>query len=394
MSPDEARAFCAVYTEEVLGWKLGASEVRALPAEDPAQARRAAERALRMHAAGGRERMILLGLGDGGLARLLRAALPENALLILETDMECARGAAGVSGKPGGAPLLTDTSPWALLLLARAAGFIPERCTLCRNPALAGKNRETLLAWERLFTASTMQTPPQIQPARVPSLSVACMLHPEEPDLEDFFARMPPWLNEVCVLWDGESVPAAMDCPAPLRAACRPLNAHFGEQRNTVLALCRSEWCLCLDADERLEARSWDALRRLLAVPELGGVLFPRLTFEGDAEHARVGYGLWPDMQLRLFRVTPGVRFEGAVHERVTGLAGRLGTAADIPLLHYSHVRKSAESLARRLAVFNQAAGEELHRLNAGYPRLPLAFLQKTQDALAGYLLMLPVASG
>jgi hypothetical protein len=173
-----------------------------------------------------------------------------------------------------------------------------------------------------------------------------------------------------------------------LRHACRPLDAHFGEQRNAMLALCRTEWFLYLDADERLSPRTWELLQRVPATPELGGALFPRQTFEGDEEHLRMGYGLWPDVQLRLLRKNAALRFEGAVHERVEGIQGRLALAADMPLLHYSHVRKDSRSLQRRLEVFNRAAGEERHRLSGSYPRLPRAFFHHVDETLR--LIMLP----
>jgi glycosyltransferase involved in cell wall biosynthesis len=175
-----------------------------------------------------------------------------------------------------------------------------------------------------------------------------------------------------------------------VRQSCRPLGAHFGEQRNAMLSLCRTEWVLYLDADERFDPRTWELLPRVLAASELGGALFPRRTFEGDADHVRMGYGLWPDVQLRLLRANAALRFEGAVHERVEGIEGRLALAADMPILHYSHVRKDSGSLQRRLEVFNRAAGEERHRLSGGYPRLPRAFFQHLDEALAGQLIMLP----
>jgi hypothetical protein len=103
-----------------------------------------------------------------------------------------------------------------------------------------------------------------------------------------------------------------------------------------------------------------------------------------------MGYGLWPDVQLRLLRKIAALRFEGAVHERPEGLAGRLALAADMPILHYSHVRKDSRSLQRRLDVFNRAAGEERHRLSGSYPRLPRAFFHDLDEALAGRLIMLP----
>ena len=389
MTLDVARACFGRYTREVLAWNLGQPDLADLPPEDAEQARRAADRTVRLHAASGRSWLLLLGLGDGTFARLLWEQLPsDRALVILETDAERARSVwPGFEGDCGAQRplLLADASIWALFLLVRAAGMDAANCTLCRNPASASTE---LLKWQRLFLESSLE---RVAPAAaLPPLSVLCMLHPEEPDLEDFFGHMPPWLHEVCVLWDGVLPSAVFNCPAPLRQSCRPLGAHFGEQRNAMLALCRTEWFLYLDADERLSPRTWELLPHMLAAPDLGGVLFPRRTFEGDEDHVRLGYGLWPDVQLRLLRRNAALRFEGAVHERVEGRAGRLALAADMPLLHYSHVRKDSRSLQRRLEVFNLAAGEERHRLSGSYPRLPRAFFHQLDEALAGRLIMLP----
>ena len=376
------------YTQEVLAWTLGEPRTSSVPPEDREQARRTADRAVRVHAASKRPWLLLPGLGDGTLARMLCERLPLGALVILETDAELARRVWPGLEEDCGVQrpvLLADSSIWALFLLVCAAGMDAANCTVCRNPASSSTD---LLKWQRLFQESRMERlTPQVAS---PSLSVLCMLHPEEPDLEDFFGHMPSWLHEVCILWDSVFPSVAFRCQVPLRQSCRPLGAHFGEQRNAMLALCRTEWCLYLDADERLSSRSWELLPHVLAAPELGGVLFPRQTFEGDEEHVRMGYGLWPDVQLRLLRRNTALRFEGAVHERVEGVQGRLALAADMPLVHYSHVRKDSRSLRRRLEFFNQAAGEERHRLSESYPRLPRAFFDHVDEAIAGRLTILP----
>ena len=390
MTPGVARECFSRYTQEVLAWSLGRPDSSVTP-EDGEQARRAADRTLRVHAASKRPWLLLLGLGDGTLARELAGKLPsDGALVILETDAERTRRVWPKLQADCGAQspaLLADVSIWSLFLLALAAGMDAENCTLCRNPASVSTE---LLKWQRLFLESRMERLEHCSGDAPLPLSVACMLHPEEPDLEDFFGHMPLWLHEVCVLWDGALPSASFRCQVPLRQSCRPLGAHFGEQRNAMLALCRTEWCLYLDADERLSSRTWELLPQLLAVPDLGGALFPRRTFEGDEAHVRMGYGLWPDVQLRLFRKNAALRFEGAVHERVEGLEQRVALAADMPILHYSHVRKDRRSLQRRLEVFNRAAGEERHRLSGGYPRLPRAFFHGLDEALAGRLIMLP----
>lgn len=368
---DTTVAFWNAYTAQVLAWRMGPARPEAsFAAEAPHRARRAADRTVRVSAAGRRPYTLLLGAGDGTLAEMLRADLPpECHLLVLETTPCAARRLR--SGHPD-LLLLADTSPWALLFLLAGAGITPDQCAVCRNPA-PDAYAPALDTWRRLFLGAHRHSLPA--PCSV-AISAACILHPDEPGLEDFFAHIPPWISELAVVWDTR-VPTAMPpCPVPLRQSVRPLRGDFSAQRNAMLELCTGEWCLYLDADERLSPATWAALPRLAGLSDADSVLFPRLTFEGDDRHARMGYGLWPDVQQRFFRRTAQVRFTGAVHEKLTGLKGRAALAPGLPLLHYSHIAKDRSALAERLAVYNAATGGPVHRLNTAYPCLERATLE------------------
>ncbi|NHZ47758.1 hypothetical protein, partial [Nitratidesulfovibrio liaohensis] len=307
--------------------------------------------------------------------------------------------------------LLADTSPWALLLLLRATGITPETATLFPNPFLSDAEAEALHRWRRLFAGcvpvalsealpdalpdALPEALPDASPvaqqdarekardasAHSPGLGVGAILHPAEPDLPAFFAQVPGWVREMAVVWDG--APPAFDpvplCPVPLRQTVRPLGGDFSAQRNAMLGLLSTEWCLYLDADERLAPRTWALLPRLMAVPGTGAWLLPRATAYPDPNHLRVGYGLWPDVQLRLFRRMPGVCFRGAVHERVVGVHGHTCLLADAWIDHLSWTAKDRDALAERLRVFNAAGTAQpapppsggLHRLSTEYPALP-----------------------
>ncbi|MBG3878295.1 hypothetical protein FVW20_15075, partial [Desulfovibrio oxamicus] len=296
-----------------------------------------------------------------------------------------------------------DTSPWALLLLLRATGVTPETATLFPNPFLPDAETGALRRWRRLFAGCVPVALPDALPdahhdalpdahhdagdgahevaPHHPSLGVGAILHPAEPDLPAFFAQIPGWVREVAVVWDG--APPAFDpvplCPVPLHQAVRPLGGDFSAQRNAMLGLLSTEWCLYLDADERLSPRTWALLPRLMAVPGTGAWLLPRATAYPDADHLRVGYGLWPDVQLRLFRLMPGVCFRGAVHERVVGVHGHTCLLADAWIDHLSWTAKDRDALTERLRVFNAAGTGQaapsppggLHRLSKEYPALP-----------------------
>lgn len=125
----------------------------------------------------------------------------------------------------------------------------------------------------------------------------------------------------------------------------------------------------------------------------IDGILFPRRTFHPDANHTRIGFGLWPDLQLRLFRNRPGVRFEGHIHEKLVGLGEGIAILPGHSIRHFSQVTKDRLALEQRLAVFDEAAGHKLHRLNEAYPRLCNTAFESFEDRHSRTLLLLSNAS-
>ncbi len=390
-----ANEILSYYTAEVLAWNLSCEATTPLPEENAESAARTAERVLRMAALGGKSHIILIGAGDGTMAGILAQA-PEikngkRGLIILENDANCARSVSRNLPSEKNIILLADASPFALYFLLLYAGIEAGQCAVCRNSAkdkssaeraLLKSARSPLALWERMFIGGKrVAVPPSSNQAELARISAACILHPEERELESFFEQFPPYLREVVVVWDADSPPQQeFSCAAPLRHYARPLRGDFSAQRNAMIQHCQGEFCLYLDADERLEAHSWSVLVGLCAIPGLGGALFPRLTFERDEDHVRMGYGLWPDPQLRFFRLGAGLFFSGAVHEKVERLNGLRCFVPGTAILHYSHVRKNAAELRARLEVFNEAAGSGLHRLNSAYPCLPLDFFNAAQQ--------------
>ena len=376
------------YTTEVLAWRLGEPLPAVASASPRVDTEALAVRLLRMVKASGRPLLALLGLGDGTLAARLLDSLPAGVrLLVLESNPHRARAVLPHFPELGPC-LLVDTSPWALLLLALEAGLTPDNCTLGRTspdmpPQEAAEgshalqdDQRVLHHWRQLFFGARRQELPPASPATV-RISVGAILHPAEPRLNEFFAHIPPWVHEVCVIWDGKSPGFGMHrCPAPLLARVRPLGGNFGEQRNVMLDLCSGDWCLYLDADERLHPQTWAALPALAALAGAGGVLFPRLTFEGSEAHVRMGYGLWPDVQCRFFPLQGQARFHGTIHEQIRGLGGNRVLTPGMPILHYSHVRKKRTQVEEKLRIFNEAAGSEMHVASESYPCLPRSVME------------------
>jgi glycosyltransferase involved in cell wall biosynthesis len=122
-----------------------------------------------------------------------------------------------------------------------------------------------------------------------------------------------------------------------------------------MLEACGGDWVFFLDADERPDPALAAMLPGLAAMPGIGAFAFPRLTLYPDAAHAKVGYGLWPDLQTRFFRrLNPdgtAPRFERPVHERLANVAGATAVVPGAAVRHLSRLLKDRRSWPPSLRV-------------------------------------------
>ncbi len=385
--PHQLYELLAAYTDQVLAFDLAGPKPPALKPVSGAERGAFITRAARLVAGSGARGLVLIGLGNGEIAAQLKAALPHTELLICEPSPQRARDVLGQgqflnTAQDPPLPLLADASPRALWLLAKGA-LAGKKFITCLNPELPEAETAQGRTLQRLLEFHPQEAPATMQEAALApagqTLSLYAIVHPEEPDLAGFLAHLPPWLAEVVLLWDAATPSDAARvlgdaCPAPVRHAARPLAGDFAAQRNYALSLCASAWIISLDADERLPLHAWEALRAEIAAPRAKAYLLPRLTLYPDARHFRMGYGLWPDPQLRLFARDAAVRYVNPVHEILTGFAGNPALLPHCAITHLSYVLKDRATLAERLAVFDQALGREAHRLNETFPHLPLAW--------------------
>lgn len=317
------------------------------------------------------------------------------------TQAFCAKGYGEVA--PVTFNLIVDTSPRALLLLLSSLDLTLQNTFFYLNPCLVQSEtnelRQTMQLVQRTkaVQSSAVFCPKQIANAKpgasarllaganlpsspgAASLSVLAILHPEEPQLEEFCRQVPPEVKELVIVWDSDKpVRKNLSLACPLLQINRPLNGDFAAQRNFALSLCCGNWVLALDGDERLKPSAWQQiLYTSSSNSDLAACFLPRLTLYPDNEHFRMGFGLWPDLQLRLFRRDPQVLFERPVHEILTGINGPTAVLPHAPVWHYSYTLKSRVELQQRLQVFNKAAGREVHKLSVEYPHLPLSWHEK-----------------
>ncbi|WP_461208338.1 glycosyltransferase [Desulfocurvus sp. DL9XJH121] len=383
------------YTDQILAFDLGGSPSEPVPDMPPERAQQALLSIVKAWRKEPRPVVLLMGLGDGETVRLLDQALPKDVTLVVaERDVAHARRLAADPEAPWSRPdgrthLLADTSPWAHFMLWTLNGLTPGTALLRATPGGAHRG------WtdpRRMFTAARPLAAPATD--ATPTMCLAAILAPGDPGLEEFFAQAPAFLKEVLVVWDAEEPPAReFACAAPVRHLARPLGDDFSAQRNLLLSQCRSQWLLSLDADERLSPAAWEVCRRLavrLAGMGAGGCMLPRRTLSRDGRGFLAGYGLWPDLQLRLVKWTPRLKYERPVHERLTGVRGPFAISLNASIEHLSHVLKTPEELRSKLAGFDEAGNGALsHTLSGEYPTLPLDFLPEVQspEEFAGVLL-------
>ncbi len=215
-------------------------------------------------------------------------------------------------------------------------------------------------------------------------LSILAIFHPDETHVDEFCAEIPAAAKELIIVWDSNTaVSKNLNCACPVIQKHRPLTGDFAAQRNYALAFCTAPWVLALDADERLPPKSWQQVLEITNQNEIEACFLPRLTLYPNELHFRAGFGLWPDPQLRLFKKTAQTQFNRPIHEVLQGVEGSQALLLHAPILHYSYILKNRELLQQRLAVFNQAAGREAHRLNQEYPCLPMAWHDQFQKISA-----------
>lgn len=106
------------------------------------------------------------------------------------------------------------------------------------------------------------------------------------------------------------------------------LNNHFAHFKNNLNSQCSGDYIFQIDADE-IPNPDLFALLPMLAIDNVDLIWVPRInTVDGlTEEHVKKwgwrvndeGWVNWPDMQCRIYRNLPDIKWEGRVHERIVG---------------------------------------------------------------------------
>ncbi len=327
---------------------------------------------------------MLFGITDGKLAREIALNKADDMeLLVCDLFPEHVRqhlaSLSEISSHSSKFKILTDSSVWSILLLLFQNGYNSGNCHLVLNPSLTSRAKAEHQNLQRLFSGMKSLEIPDND--NFPSISAGAVLSPDEPGLEEFISNFPGWLNEIVLVWDclEKSDFPRLTHPEGVTIInkCHPLEADFGAQRNRMLKECSGQWVVYLDADERLNNDDWNHLRRATSINDCKGWYLPRLTFYPDEQHVRTGYGLWPDLQLRLFQNTGKLEFINKIHEQIKGIEGPAGILPAAAINHLTHLLKSREKIEAKLEGFNEAAGGQYsHQLGAEFPNVERRMLE------------------
>lgn len=188
----------------------------------------------------------------------------------------------------------------------------------------------------------------------------ACMIVRDEAELlPECLASLQGCVDEVCIVDTGSkdgSVRLARAAGARVRE--QPWTQDFSAARNASLAMARGAWILVIDADERLEPGSADALRGALADADA-------LAYSVNLRDKHLGpEGPWTPLA-RLFRNGRGVRYQRPVHESIMDSLFELGQTSlansGVRLLHLGYepeLVKSRSKHARNLEIMRLRAAD------------------------------------
>lgn len=116
----------------------------------------------------------------------------------------------------------------------------------------------------------------------------------------------------------------------------RSLNSNFAEQKNYLNSLCSKDWIINLDADELITDTFIESIRELIITnPDIDSIALPRLNIINDisneflyAQKTMPTYSFifnennhinFPDYQTRIYKNNNIIKWNGDVHEVLTG---------------------------------------------------------------------------
>ena len=207
-------------------------------------------------------------------------------------------------------------------------------------------------------------------------LTLAMIVRDEEENLERAVQSVRPAVDDIVIVDTGSAdgtVALATRLGARVFEIAWP--GDFAAARHAALDRVETGWALVLDADEVIDGRDLELLRKLVRVDSTDGYYLVQRHYLAGAgyDNWRPAEGAYPERErgyegfadnyaLRLFRIRPHLRYEGRVHETLANLdaeARFVTVKTHIVIHHYGKVGPAARLEAKKRLYL------ELNRLKA-----------------------------
>ena len=145
---------------------------------------------------------------------------------------------------------------------------------------------------------------------------------------------------------------------APFRWLHYHFDGHFANMKNALTDACLGDYIFQIDADEMISEYIMKILPQILEQNPVDVIRVPRVNTVKDLttehiqkwgwivdNHGRVN---WPDLQWRIYRNTPEIRWKNKVHEVLTGyrIHAILPLEEEFALQHHKEIKRQEKQNA------------------------------------------------
>jgi len=221
------------------------------------------------------------------------------------------------------------------------------------------------------------------------TISIAMIVKDEGEHLRECLTNIQPLADEICIVDTGsrdDSLAVAREFGA--RTSVFIWCDDFSAARNESLRLCRMDWILYFDADERIDPSGFPEIRAAVNGPQEACFWLPIRNYTNTADvsefvrcdpddpNARGFAGWYPTQRVRLFPNGTNAKFEGKVHELIGPSLEQLGfrtTCCNVPVHHYPLIGRPQQRVRDKQESYLRLGHEKVrsHPENArGYAEL------------------------
>jgi glycosyltransferase involved in cell wall biosynthesis len=136
----------------------------------------------------------------------------------------------------------------------------------------------------------------------------------------------------------------------------REFDGDFAEHRNYHISKCKGDYIFIIDADEMPQEKLIKNIKGIIKQSEADLIYVPRINIHPGSTQEfldkckfrvnEVGWINWPDMQSRIFKNKPDIRYKNKLHEALTCNGKRVGLPAD-PGVALWHIKSMEKQLNR-----------------------------------------------